>query len=512
MWQTQRRCYRVVRTSLGAFLQANASLQKDAAAALHSSTALVAADTNSNSIYENLAAEEALIRGLSLEEHQCVLLYYVNRPCVVVGRNQNIFQEVSLRRATQDGVDVARRASGGGAVFHDLQNLCLSFLTHRSRYAPMKTIQLVRLGLSAAYGVDPARITTTDRYDLFLDKKKITGSAMRVQRDIAYHHCTLLVNTPLALLGRYLHPEGDYAGFQTTSVGSVRSPVTTLTESGCTPPVPSAMDMVKANMTDFFFSQGGRVLNAASPWDMDIEELRRDFAATRTAYASCPLYSLDVRTAVKEDLPFVEGEGRRYACGDAVTLGEAVRRAGSKAWAYAMPPFTSTVGVSKDEFQSCLCGLPTWADVVRLASLTERELLHELTQVLFTENEAGQQPSSVLQLRTTVDRRSVTRFEALMLNGGGAPSSETAPEAPVEWLSRFFSSLLVGSPCDTPIGGVEAVGDASVLVQGFLHEVGTAAPDLPDLARDASVLMLVKVLLTIWREKNVFDVCRGVRE
>ncbi|KPA74238.1 putative mitochondrial lipoate-protein ligase-like protein [Leptomonas pyrrhocoris] len=505
MWRTQLRRHRVVPTSLSAFLQANSTLQKDASAALHRSTALVVADTNSRSIYENLVAEEALIRALSLDETQCLLLYYVNRPCVVVGRNQNIFQEVALRRTASDGVDVARRASGGGAVFHDEHNLCFSFLTHRSRYAPEKTIQIVRLGLCAMYGVDPARITTTHRHDLFLDGKKITGSAMRVQRDIAYHHCTLLVNTPHALLGRYLHPEGDYADFRTSSVGSVRSPVTTLTESGCVPAVPTAVDAMKADMTAFFLSQGRRVLEAASPWELDIAELRCDFAATRKTYASSPLHALDVCAAVAEDMSFVEGEGRRYARGDAVTFAEAVRKAKSKAWAYAMPTFTSTVLVTQEEFQRCLSGLPAWKDAVRRSSLTAEELLDLLSQSLFTERE------SVLQLHTTVDHRSITRFEATSA-GGEAVSAATAVAVPVEWLSRFFATLLVGSTCDAPVDGVEAAGDASVLVGGFLHEAGAAAPALPDSVRDASVLMVIQTVLSIWRRKNVFDVDRGAGE
>ena len=145
----------------------------------------------------------------------------------------------------------------------------------------------MRLGLIAAYGIDPARLTSTGRHDLFLDHKKITGSAMRVQRDIAYHHCTLLVDTPRTLLGRYLHPEGDYVDFQTSSIGSVRSPVTTLTESQCIPAAGgNAMAEMKANMTEFFFSQGSRVLADAAPWDMDVAALRHDFASTRVACAT----------------------------------------------------------------------------------------------------------------------------------------------------------------------------------------------------------------------------------
>ncbi|KAL7697582.1 lipoate-protein ligase-like lipoyl ligase [Lotmaria passim] len=514
MWLTRRRGYRVVPTSLHAFVQANSTSEKGVSAALHSSTALVVAETNSDSIYENLAAEEALIRGLALDKDQCLLLYYVNRPCVVVGRNQNLFQEVSLRRAARDGVDVARRASGGGAVFHDTHNLCFSFFTHRTRYAPEKTIQLVRLGLIAAYGIDPARLTSTGRHDLFLDHKKITGSAMRVQRDIAYHHCTLLVDTPRTLLGRYLHPEGDYVDFQTSSIGSVRSPVTTLTESQCIPAAGgNAMAEMKANMTEFFFSQGSRVLADAAPWDMDVAALRHDFASTRVACATRPLHHLNVRQAVEEDMPFTEGEGRRYVRGDAVTLGEAVRKAKSPAWAYAMPVFTSTVQITQTEFRRCLGSFSSWTDVVLLSSLTSEELQDELTQMLFMESASGRLADAV-RLHTTVDHRNVTRltvttFDSRHARADGSFASEGTSETPVGWLSRYLTTVLVGSPCDAPVAGAETAGDASVLVHGFLHEAGAAAPDLPDLARNAAVLLTIKTLLSVWRGKNVFDVSNG---
>lgn len=179
-------------------------------------------------IYKNLAIEETLLSGLQLQKGHYVLFLYVNAPCVVVGRNQNIFSEVSMRQAMEDGVRVARRSSGGGAVYHDQGNLCLSFFTHRSEYAPEKTIQLVRAALSTAFGIPPAALSTTKRHDLFFTNKKISGSAMRVQKDIAYHHCTLLLSSSRNSLGKYLHSEAECVFFKTGAVSSVRSPVTTI--------------------------------------------------------------------------------------------------------------------------------------------------------------------------------------------------------------------------------------------------------------------------------------------
>lgn len=503
MWQTARRPARRLATSLTAFLAANSTAAKPDVAPLRDGVRLAVADTNSASIFENLAAEESLMRGLALDKDQCLILFYVNRPCVVVGRNQNIFQEVSLRRARSDKVAVARRASGGGTVFHDAGNLCLSFLTHRARYAPEVTVQLLRMALSVCCGVAPARLTTTGRHDLFLDGKKITGSAMRVQRDIAYHHCTLLVNSPPAALGRYLHPEGEYAAFKTTSVGSVRSPVTTLCEAQCIPAAPHAVETLKADLADFFLAQGTAVLDAAAPTELSVAELQRAFAAARPRVAARELvYVLDVVDAVQTDAPFVEGAGRRPLASDPATLGEAVRRSASPEWANAMPPFTSTVCITAAEVQGRLAALPGWADVVRLSSLTEAELASELHAFLFDgeaeEVSEGLATSAELFVRTTVEQGSIT---AVAVTRGVSEAATAVP-----WLQRYLAALLVGRLCDAAVEGLEGLGGTAAVVQGLAHEAGPRCPDMPDLARDAALLMVARVLLQVWRHKNVFDV------
>lgn len=484
---------------------------KPPTAALHSDSNLVVAETNSLSIFENLAAEESLIRGLSLDTKQRLLLFYVNRPCVVVGRNQNIFQEVSLRRAAADGVCVARRASGGGAVFHDEGNLCFSFITHRTRYAPEKTIQLVRLGLCASYAIDPARLTTTGRHDLFLDGRKITGSAMRVQRDIAYHHCTLLVDTPHASVGRYLRPEGDYVAFKTSSVGSVRSPVTSLAESGCIADGPGAVAALKGNMADFFLAEGDRVLNAATPWELDAVELRQRFTTARHRCANAPLFALDVVGAVAADMPFIEREGRQPARGDAATLGEAVHKAASKEWAYAMPTFTSTVFLSDSELRRRLKTLSVRQHVALLCSLAEEELLAVLQRCVLEGSEGPEAVAGTeagLHLVTTVEHRLVTSVVVRRVAPTTATASAVAPSSASSggWVQRYLSALLVGHPCDAAIEGLECVGDTTAVVQGLVHEAGSLCPDLPDAVGDAALLMVARVLLDVWRDKNVFDI------
>lgn len=216
-----------VPTTLEKILRTHHSLVSSPLSSSSSASHLVIR-SSSNDIFENLAVEEALLSRLRLQKGSCLLFLYVNTPCVVVGRNQNFLKEVSMRQALQEGIHVARRSSGGGAVYHDEGNLCLSFFTRRSEYAPDKSIQVVRAALCTAFGISPNTLTTTKRHDLFLDGKKISGSAMRIQKEMAYHHCTLLLSSSRDCVGRYLRSEADTLFFKSAAPSSVRSPVTTI--------------------------------------------------------------------------------------------------------------------------------------------------------------------------------------------------------------------------------------------------------------------------------------------
>ena len=171
----------------------------------------------------------------SLDAPVVGLLYsYINTPCVVIGRNQNPWKEVSMGGLTESAsqpnpVRLARRNSGGGTVYHDTGNVCFSFMSHRSVYDPARSIELVRQYLLHRFPmIQPSDLSTTKRNDLFLNGKKITGSAMKITAKGCYHHCTLLVSSDRSSLGKYLRPSNSWDRIITTSVDSVRSPVTTL--------------------------------------------------------------------------------------------------------------------------------------------------------------------------------------------------------------------------------------------------------------------------------------------
>ncbi|KAH7642086.1 lipoyltransferase 1 [Dermatophagoides farinae] len=145
-------------------------------------------------IYANLALEEWLFQNydFSVNNEQILLLWY-NRPAVVVGRHQNVWLEASIDYCRQNGIDVARRNSGGGTVYHDMNNLNISFITSRKFYDRSRNLQFIRDVLSDNFRIDA---NISPRKDLVIcdGGEKISGTASKLNDHNSYHHCTLLVD------------------------------------------------------------------------------------------------------------------------------------------------------------------------------------------------------------------------------------------------------------------------------------------------------------------------------
>ncbi|MGI5881312.1 MAG: lipoate--protein ligase family protein, partial [Syntrophomonadaceae bacterium] len=78
----------------------------------------------------NLAIEEYLIKNIAPSEE--ILLFYINKPSIIIGRNQITVQEINVDYVQEYDIIVVRRLSGGGAVYHDLGNLNFSFIAPNS--------------------------------------------------------------------------------------------------------------------------------------------------------------------------------------------------------------------------------------------------------------------------------------------------------------------------------------------------------------------------------------------
>ena len=170
--------------------------------------------------HENLALEQYLLEHV--EKESCILYLWQNRHTVVLGRNQNAWQECRCAQLEADGGFLARRLSGGGAVFHDLGNLNFTFLMRTQDYDLERQLSVVaqacsRLGLL---------IQRSGRNDVLCQGRKFSGNAFYSHQGRSYHHGTLLVDVDLEAMGRYLSPSP--AKLQAKGVPSVRARVVNL--------------------------------------------------------------------------------------------------------------------------------------------------------------------------------------------------------------------------------------------------------------------------------------------
>jgi lipoate-protein ligase A len=172
----------------------------------------------------NLAIEEHLLRNIDVAEP--LLLFYVNEPAVIVGRNQNTVEEIDPDFIQAENIHVVRRLSGGGAVYHDLGNLNFSFVTqgkqdlHNFAKFTGPVIEVLReLGVDAEL---------KGKSDIFAAGKKISGNAQYAAGGRMFSHGTLLFDTDIEAMLRALNP--GQVEIESKAVQSVRNFVINLRE------------------------------------------------------------------------------------------------------------------------------------------------------------------------------------------------------------------------------------------------------------------------------------------
>ena len=172
--------------------------------------------------YENLARDELILNELA--PGQVVLYLYVNAPAVIIGRNQNPYIECDMSKLEADGVRLARRISGGGAVYHDEGNLNYSFIAASDSYDEARQSAVLMNALKH-FGIEAEK---NGRNDLVLDGRKFGGMAFAQRGMNRLQHGTLLVSGDLNAMPRYLTP--SKLKLEAKGVKSVRARVCNLNE------------------------------------------------------------------------------------------------------------------------------------------------------------------------------------------------------------------------------------------------------------------------------------------
>lgn len=170
--------------------------------------------------YFNLASEEYLLK----QKDGFYFYLWINAPSVIVGVNQNAFKEVNLDYTETNHIKVVRRLTGGGAVYHDLNNVNYTIIApyHESEnlyreFSKPIIEYLSSLGVKAEF---------SGRNDILVDGKKISGNAQTVYNDRVMHHGTLLFDTDTSVLSSALNP--NKLKIESKGIKSVRSRVTNI--------------------------------------------------------------------------------------------------------------------------------------------------------------------------------------------------------------------------------------------------------------------------------------------
>ena len=165
--------------------------------------------------YFNMAFDEYCLTQYSLPWP--VFYLWRNRPSVIIGLNQNAFSEVNLEYLENNGILLARRVTGGGAVYHDLQNLNYSIAGPRGLTPGPVVDALKRMGVPAEQG---------GRNDIFVEGRKVSGYARRVWQDRELIHGTLMYDVDMDALTQALNVPGSK--MDAKGIASVHSRVANL--------------------------------------------------------------------------------------------------------------------------------------------------------------------------------------------------------------------------------------------------------------------------------------------
>ncbi|MFS0575561.1 lipoate--protein ligase [Sporosarcina sp. 179-K 3D1 HS] len=174
----------------------------------------------------NLAIEEYVLKNMDVDKDS-FLLFYINEPSIIIGKNQNTIEEIDTEYVDANGIHVVRRLSGGGAVYHDLGNLNFSFITkddgdsfrNFKKFTEPVVKALAELGVEAKL---------EGRNDILIDGRKISGNAQFVTNGRMFSHGTLLFDTEMDRVVSALRVRKDK--IESKGIKSIRSRVANISE------------------------------------------------------------------------------------------------------------------------------------------------------------------------------------------------------------------------------------------------------------------------------------------
>lgn len=236
----------------------------------------------------NLAIEEYLLDRV--EKDQAILYLWQNQNTVVIGKNQNAWKECRTDLLEGEGGKLARRLSGGGAVFHDTGNLNFTFLVNRENYDLKRQVSVI-LEAAKSVGIEAEM---SGRNDLTVEGRKFSGNAFCFRKSNAYHHGTVLVCADFSKLAGYLKVSEEK--IRTKGIQSVQSRVVNLCEYK---PSLTIEEMANALAGSFRRIYGGNPPVEVGTDRMDptvLKELERKYSSWEWRYGEAPDFDIDLDT------------------------------------------------------------------------------------------------------------------------------------------------------------------------------------------------------------------------
>lgn len=178
----------------------------------------------SHDIRRNLATEQYLMNQKNFDEP--LLLFYIQDPAVIIGRNQNAQEEINQNYVDENHIIVTRRLSGGGAVYQDRGNLCFSFVVKADDATFGDFKSFTKPVVEALHSMGATTTEVSGRNDILVDGKKFSGNAMYTRDGKTFSHGTLMLDEDLTVVAHALNVPADKLASK--GIQSVRSRVTNL--------------------------------------------------------------------------------------------------------------------------------------------------------------------------------------------------------------------------------------------------------------------------------------------
>ncbi|MEG0357015.1 MAG: lipoate--protein ligase [Christensenellaceae bacterium] len=240
----------------------------------------------SNNPHNTLAIEEYMLNHINSGE--IVLYLYTHHDSVIIGKNQNAWAECRHEKLIADGGKLARRISGGGAVFHDSGNLNFSFIVDKENYDLHRQLK-VMLDAAKSFGIDAA---FSGRNDIMAGDRKFSGNAFCFRKNGAFHHGTILIDANMTKLSEYLAVSKDK--IESKGIASVRSRVVNLKELNPAITPQSMEEALKQSfiaeygeITPYAFSDAARA---------EIAEIEKRNASWEWLFGQSPKFDITLKT------------------------------------------------------------------------------------------------------------------------------------------------------------------------------------------------------------------------